>query len=296
MSRPFTDITTAVSGNPVKNGTIVVNGYSIPDCYNTYSPNINILMNGNYTDLEEEAPNLVAAIASFGNSYRTFTSINQSAFASLSGGILVIPELDNADTTLENDLTSGAKEAIATFVNNGGTLITFEPSSDGLYSLLNSIFNFSLDTNGISEPINLTSEGSGLFPTASSNIPDNDGTASLDTSTLPSSSITVYEGDGEDQSVVTMMPYGSGKIYVSGWDWYDGAPLGEQDGGWLAILDLIISSSLPAPCDSTMSYGITYDRYVQEYPTISDIDDKYGYRFYNGIFVELVGDQTVVGG
>ena len=45
-----------------------------------------------------------------------------------------------------------------------------------------------------------------------------------------------------------------------------------------------------------MSYGITYDRYVQEYPTISDIDDKYGYRFYNGIFVELVGDQTVVGG
>jgi hypothetical protein len=295
MSRPFTDITTAVSGNPVKNGTIVVNGYSIPDCYNTYSSNIHVLMNGNYTDLEEEAPNLVAAIASFGNSYSTFTNISQSTFESFSGGILVIPELDNAEDTLENDLTSGAKDAIAAFVNNGGTLITFEPSSDGLDSLLNSIFNFSLDTNGVSEPINLTSGGLGLFPTAPSNIPNNDGTNSLDITTLPTSSVAVYEGDGENQSVVTMIPYGDGKIYVMGWDWYDGAPLGEQDGGWLEILNLIILSSLPS-CDSPMSYGITYDRYVQEYPTISDIDNKYGYRFYNGIFVELVGNQTVVGG
>jgi hypothetical protein len=296
MVRPFTDITSAIAENPVKNGTILVNGYSIPDCYNISSSNIHILMNGNYTDLEEEAPNLVAAIASFGNSYSTFENISESTFASLSGGILVIPELDNADTTLENDLTSGAKNAIATFVNDGGTLITFEPDSDNLYSLLNSIFGFSLDTGGISEPVNLTAEGLALFPTAPSGIPDNDGTDSLDTSTLPPSSVTIYEGDGANQSVVTMMPYGDGKIYVMGWDWYDGSPLGEQDGGWLEILDLIISSSLSLPCDSPMSCGITYNRYVQEYPSISGIQSKYGNRFYNGIFVTLTGDQTIVGG
>jgi len=295
MSRPFTDITTAVSGNPVKNGTIVVNGYSIPDCYNISSSSINIMMNGNYTDLEEEAPNLVAAITSFGNTCSTFEDISESTFASFSGGILVIPELQSDEDSLGDVLTSGAKDAIADFVNNGGTLITFEPDSDNLYGLLNSIFGFSLDTAGVSDPINLTSGGLGLFPTAPSNIPNNDGTDSLDITTLPTNSVTLYEGDGENQSAVTMMPYGDGKIYVMGWDWYDGAPLGEQDGGWLEILNLIISSSLPS-CDSPMSYGITYDRYVQEYPTISDIDDKYGYRFYNGIFVELVGSQTVVGG
>ena len=36
--------------------------------------------------------------------------------------------------------------------------------------------------------------------------------------------------------------------------------------------------------------------YVKNTPAISDIASKYGYRFYSGIFVELVGSQTVVGG
>lgn len=294
MPRPFTDITAAISGNPVKNGTTIVHGSSIPGCYNISSSTINVLMNGNYTDLEEEAPNLVAAITSFGNTCSTFEDISESTFTSLSGGTLVIPELQGDD--LDANLSSGAKNAIATFVGDGGTLITFGPGSNDLYVLLNNIFGFSLNTNGVDTPISLTSGGSSLFPSAPSTIPDNDGVDSLDTSTLPPDSVTIYEGDSSNQSLVTMISYGSGKIYVMGWDWYDGAPVGEQDGGWLEILNLIISSSLPEPCDSPISYGITYNRYVQEYPTISDIDDKYGYRFYNGIFVELVGNQTVVGG
>jgi len=40
----------------------------------------------------------------------------------------------------------------------------------------------------------------------------------------------------------------------------------------------------------------TIDTYVKNTPTISDIEDKYDNRFYNGIFVQLVGNQTVVGG
>jgi hypothetical protein len=40
----------------------------------------------------------------------------------------------------------------------------------------------------------------------------------------------------------------------------------------------------------------TIDTYVKNTPTISDIESKYDNRFYNGIFVELVGNQTVVGG
>lgn len=34
----------------------------------------------------------------------------------------------------------------------------------------------------------------------------------------------------------------------------------------------------------------TNDTAVLNVPEIASIDDKYGYRFYNGIFVELVGD------
>ena len=38
------------------------------------------------------------------------------------------------------------------------------------------------------------------------------------------------------------------------------------------------------------------DTYTKNYPTIDNIYNKYGNRFYNGIFVQLVGDQTVIGG
>ena len=40
----------------------------------------------------------------------------------------------------------------------------------------------------------------------------------------------------------------------------------------------------------------TIDTYVKNTPTINNIEDKYDNRFYNGIFVQLVGNQTVVGG
>lgn len=43
-------------------------------------------------------------------------------------------------------------------------------------------------------------------------------------------------------------------------------------------------------------YYQTYDRFVLNVPVIGDIEDKYGHRFYNGIFVTLTGDQTIVGG
>lgn len=40
----------------------------------------------------------------------------------------------------------------------------------------------------------------------------------------------------------------------------------------------------------------TIDTYVQNLPTIASIEAKYDNRFYNGIFVQLVGNQTVIGG
>lgn len=45
----------------------------------------------------------------------------------------------------------------------------------------------------------------------------------------------------------------------------------------------------------TGNYSVN-NNYVKNTPTIEEIYNKYGNRFYNGIFVQLVGDQTVVGG
>jgi hypothetical protein len=40
----------------------------------------------------------------------------------------------------------------------------------------------------------------------------------------------------------------------------------------------------------------TRDTYVTNTPTMATIEAKYDNRFYNGIFVQLVDNQTVVGG
>lgn len=40
----------------------------------------------------------------------------------------------------------------------------------------------------------------------------------------------------------------------------------------------------------------TINTYASNQPTISDIEAKYDNRFYNGIFVQLVDGQTVIGG
>lgn len=52
---------------------------------------------------------------------------------------------------------------------------------------------------------------------------------------------------------------------------------------------LVVSSTV------TGSYS-TNNVYVKNTPDIGAIEAKYDNRFYNGIFVELTGNQTVVGG
>jgi len=44
-----------------------------------------------------------------------------------------------------------------------------------------------------------------------------------------------------------------------------------------------------------LGYHQKYNRYTKEFPTLEDIDNKYGNKFYNGIFVQLAGGQTIVG-
>lgn len=45
-------------------------------------------------------------------------------------------------------------------------------------------------------------------------------------------------------------------------------------------------------CTKTGQYS-TLDTYAHNTPIISDIDDKYGNRFYNGVFVASVDNPVV---
>ena len=207
-----------------------------------------LFINDNYVDHVEdptndhsEANNLIAMMKASGIGFNTFTDIDGTTFSKLdSMDKLIIPELEEGD--LLPDLSFDAKGAIQSFVNGGGTLIMFQPDSGDAMNLLNDIFGWSLDSNGVNEPISLTGPGAALFPNESATIPENNGSDSLDTTTLPGSSVSIYTGDGANQTLVAKMPYGDGCVYMFGWDWYGAWPLGEQDGGWNHLLRSILNS------------------------------------------------------
>jgi hypothetical protein len=209
---------------------------------------INVFINNNYVDYRDdpgtsyshEANNLLAFMDSVGISYNTFTDISESSFASLSGGTIVIPELEKGD--LNPDLTVSSKSYLENGVYNGGKLVMFAPSSGDPLDVLNAVFGFSLVENYPNEPYSLTQAGRDLFPDESSTIPYFSATSSIGINTLPQNSVTIYEGDGGNQSVVTMIPYGDGKIYVLGWDLYNQAPRGNHDGGWNHLIESILKS------------------------------------------------------
>jgi hypothetical protein len=193
------------------------------------------------TNTSDEANNLIAMFDESGIVYKKFTDIDGTTFSSLDNmDKLIIPELD-ADDLLPS-LNSDARNAITDFVDGGGTLIMFEPDNGDVIDVLNELFGWSLETNEVSEPIDITEAGAILFPDESATLPDSNATDSLDTSTLPVNSVSIYTADEGDQTIVAKMPYGDGFVYVLGWDWYNAQPVGDQDGGWNHLLRSILNS------------------------------------------------------
>ncbi len=214
---------------------------------------IYILINDTYVDYVAdpmggnvyEPNNIMAYLDANTIAYETFADISESGWLNVVSlaGCVMIPELESGD--ISPDMSAGAKSAVNNFVSNGGKLLMFAPDNGDVIPFLNDIFSFSIISGGeggISEPISLTVAGSALFPSESPTIPILSDTSYLETSTLPAESVTIYEGSGANKSVVTMIPYGSGKIYVLGWDWFDASPLGGEDGGWLSLLESILQS------------------------------------------------------
>ena len=212
--------------------------------------NIFIFTNDTYVDYvanpdgedDHEVNNLMLDMDEANLKYEIFKQINESSWKNIcsKADVIIIPELENND--LLPDLTSEAQGTINNFVDKGGTLVMFSPGSGDPVAVINSIFGFSIAGEGgnADNPITLTEAGASLFTGLSSTIPNNDGTFSLDTSTLPESAVVVYKGDGSNQSVVTKIYYGEGQIYMLGWDWYGAKPLGYQDGGWIDLLIKIL--------------------------------------------------------
>ncbi|MBI5384078.1 MAG: immunoglobulin domain-containing protein [Verrucomicrobia bacterium] len=152
--------------------------------------------------------------------------------AAASFNILLFPELENGDLT--SALMPPMIEGLSNFVQRGGVMIMSGRSARSS-SLLNAVFGFSISDTGGSGSTYRTPQVAGTeFADGPSQVPDLSAMTAFNTASLPPGSLSLYTNF--NRTTVAMIPRGSGQIIYLGWDWFDAAPLGSQDGGWLAVL------------------------------------------------------------
>lgn len=211
---------------------------------------VSLFFNSSYVEQGDEAGNISASLTSFGHSVSTFTGITAAdwtaAFAAADA--VLIPET-GVSGNLAPDLSAGAEAAIAAAVSGGKTLIVTEGESDSV-AFLNSIFGFALSGSSTSTTRTWTLDALAASGTAfaggPASVPSNNSTGYHAVASLPVGALGIYL-DAGDASVWTVGA-GSGFVTFLGWDWFDAAPSGSQDGGWLTVLDrATMSAAAPVP-------------------------------------------------
>ncbi len=210
------------------------------------------------TDGSGEAYNLQQGLIAQGHTVTTFTGITKADFDAVlsTNSILVIPELQNGN--LSPALSQDAALRIAVFVNNGGTLMMFDPGDGDPLAVLNKAFGFELTSaGGAVGTIAKTPAAVGTpFESGPATLPINlNATDTILASSLPTNgsfpvSSSIIYADDNGNAVVAMITVGGGHIVVLGWDWFDAQPVGTQDGGWLSVLDIAgndVTGATPVP-------------------------------------------------
>jgi Ca2+-binding RTX toxin-like protein len=200
-----------------------------------------------------EGDNVQASLASFGHTVKTFTGTTGPAFSGgLAGAnLLVIPELENGN--LAAALDQDALHTIRSYVATGGGLIMFDLSGGNTATFLNTVFGYNLasGSGGIS---NRTGEVAGTaFAGGPATLANNDATEPFTTASLPSGAAVMYANGAN--AAVTAFTVGSGEIVHLAWDWFDAAPVGTQNGGWLNVLNRAVREVSGAGCTVTGTPG-----------------------------------------
>lgn len=249
--------------------------------------------NASYVDTSgtssSESDNTQATLAGAGHTVTTFTGTDAASVTTALTGVdaIVIPEMERGTWIPSADVTALLQD----FVDDGGTLVIHGYGNPAAF--LNSVFGFSVTSGSGAGPYAKTADATGAFATAPASLPWNNGTQGLSIGSLPAGS-KVFYGDGST-GVMIEIPYGSGSILFAGWDWYNAAPAGSLDGGWMsayaAALTETIGTTDVVNFDST-SWG-TPDSYSEDgltfttpshlhFETDMDADGKFELGGHNG--------------
>lgn len=145
--------------------------------------------------------------------------------------VLVIPEQER-DVVNDTLIAHGTDTLIANWVRAGGVLV----SSYEWYHL-NSMFDWDIHVGpAAAGPFLRGPRGKGTpFAGAPDELEDNDATDQIDVASLPAGALAPWR-NASNEAVLFAVPVGQGWVVWLGYDWYDAAPFGEQDGGWIETL------------------------------------------------------------
>ena len=187
-----------------------------------------------------ESDNVQATLASLGFTVNTFTGTTGTDWSTgLAGAnVVLIPEQEFGN--LAPALEAAAITELQNFVNGGGGLLVHGRGSTGnAANVLNTVFGHSIVEQTVSNgsgPYTLTAAASGTeFADDAATLSANNATSALTTASLPAGASSLYEVSG--LSIVTLFSEGSGYAGYLGWDWWDAAPAGTQDNGWVQVLE-----------------------------------------------------------
>ncbi len=187
------------------------------------------------TDYGSESSNLMFMLQKAGYPLDTTSAMDSTSIAALISGkdIVFFPEVTPT-------FDAGTEAILKAYVDNGGTLVLF-----GGYdhvSWVNTAFGLSLEVadSGWYErhPMPKGSGAAGTpYADGPATIPANNGGSTLVAASLPGTARVIYKGtDGSGDASVAVIPSGTGRLVYMGWDWYDGVPMGIQDGGWSSLI------------------------------------------------------------
>lgn len=205
-----------------------------------------LLVNNNFVEydtsiIDAEASEIEFTLADLGVTITQVTDVDSTSLAAdlANSQAFVIPE-GEGNFALNDSLTPGALTVIRDFVEGGGILVVI--GDDVGQALLDSLWGYTLDYGNSQNnyAIDAAEAGGTAFSGGPAVVWDNDGTYITADSTYPAAARLVYR-TGPDVAVA-VIPQGSGAVVVLGWDWYDAAPHGAQDGGWIEVLKRALRS------------------------------------------------------
>lgn len=185
-----------------------------------------------------ESDNVQASLQFLGYTVATFTNIASG----LAGRqVVLIPELENGD--LAAALTAADRTALQGFVSGGGTLIvhgtvTLTRAAALINTILASSVTEQRETDGVVYQRSGAAAGT-PFADDAATLAAMNGSSALVTASLPSGALPIYTNG--TRSMVAVLPQGTGRLVFLGWDWFDAAPVGVQNGGWLTVLQSAVS-------------------------------------------------------